>query len=92
VIGGACGIPGYPVFEGSLVGFGHGGKLGQESWFGAHGFLVARGFRAHGLHVMKPLKGLGYSIEIILEVRGEGSLGWLGRIWSRNKVYLCWLW
>jgi hypothetical protein len=47
----------YPVFEGRLASFGHGGNLGQESWFQAHG-LVVHGFRAHGLHVMKHVKGL----------------------------------
>jgi hypothetical protein len=49
-------------------------------WFGSQCF-----FRSHGLHVMNPLKGLD---EIILEVRGECSLGWLGRIWSRGFFFI----
>ena len=51
-------------------------------------FLVAHVFRARVLNLMKLLKGLEYSIEISLEVRGEGSLGWLGRIWSRKYIFV----
>jgi hypothetical protein len=46
---------------------------------------------AHGLHVMKNLKGiriLGYSIQISLQVRGGASLCWLGQIWSKGKSFI----
>jgi hypothetical protein len=50
----------YPDFEFWTVlvmGKGGGGKLGHKSWFWVR---VSCGifFRSHGLHVMKPLKGL----------------------------------
>jgi hypothetical protein len=38
--------------------------------------LIAHGFRAHGLHVMKDFKRLVILHCNVSELSGEGSLGW----------------